>query len=137
MKLARRRVVLLSMVAMGAGCSAEEVVSGSSEELVCSPTTLVDHGDPSLGFGTLVLSELGAFNQVGDDFSLAVASTLQTIDWWGTGEGADFAVRIFAMTAGTPATTPLYEANLGVVPGTPEEHGGIEIDHYTASLPPA
>ncbi len=99
------------------------------------PLVLHDNGDPSQGFGTAVLSELDTINQVGDDFALSRESVVQGLEWWGTGEGNDFAIRVFAFDGGTPASEPLFDVDAGVVDGVPEDFSGQVFLHYHAVLP--
>ncbi|MCP3902970.1 MAG: hypothetical protein GY715_04975 [Planctomycetes bacterium] len=97
--------------------------------------TLYDNGDPSGGFGTAVLSELNFVNQVGDGFSLAADSIVQSVEWWGTGSGNDFAVRIFALAGGIPVTVPIADVPVGVIAGTPQPFPGGKLLYYSATLP--
>ncbi|XAL98499.1 PEP-CTERM sorting domain-containing protein [Phycisphaeraceae bacterium D3-23] len=82
-----------------------------------------DNGDPSGGFGTNVLSERDAFNQVGDDFDLASNASIDSVRWWGVGDEQQFEMRIFS-NAGTPNNAPLHNIDLGTVAGTPTGFGG-------------
>lgn len=99
----------------------------------CETHTIVDNGDHVYGYGTAVASGLHLDYQVGDGFMLATPARIQAVEFWGMGAGADFTVRIFMMVAGAPQESPLYEADLGIVRGTPTEMRGEF--HYTSTLP--
>jgi len=102
---------------------------------VAHADTLYDHGDPSGGFGTAVLSELDHVNQVGDGFTLAEDSVIQGVEWWGTGPGNDFSVRIFETTGGIPSATPIADVAVGVIRGTPWGSPDGTVLFYTVTLP--
>lgn len=105
--------------------------------LVCTSHTsaqIFDNGDPSGGFGTNVLSERDSFNQVADDFDLAGSATVGQIQWWGSGDGDTFEMRIFSVELGNPSNTPLHTVGLGTVAGTPTGFGGGDILEYNAGF---
>jgi hypothetical protein len=97
--------------------------------------TIVDNGDPSEGFGTAILSQRDGINQVGDDFELTSSAVLDSIEWWGTGDGNDFAIRIFSIGADGPSATPLVDVDVGVLEGESEEFAGQDYLRYEATLP--
>lgn len=92
-----------------------------------------DNGDPSGGFGTAILSERDSFNQVADDFDLASNATVSHLQWWGSGAGNTFELRIFA-NPGTPSNTPLHTVALGSVAGSTVNFGGQDIFEYNADF---
>lgn len=96
--------------------------------------TLHDNGDPSLGYGVTILSDVATINQVGDTFTLAQPAVLQQVEWWGEQGGNDFAIRIFELTGGIPVATPIADVSATVV-GTPEDFFGQMYLHYVATLP--
>jgi len=95
-----------------------------------------DNGDPSGGFGTTVLSERDSSNQVADDFVLTGDETAGHLQWWGSGAGSAFELRIFASELGTPDDTPLHTIDLGTVVGSTVNFGGQDIFEYNAGFSP-
>jgi hypothetical protein len=82
--------------------------------------------------------------QMGDEFTLATASSLQGTKWWGIyGFGNSpqttdlFRVQIFAVTAGVPAASPLFESSsLAITRSTTGTSiGGFAIYEYNGTLP--
>jgi len=114
------------------------LLSAAAFTLATAPISaqVFDNGDPSGGFGTTVLSERDSFNQVADDLALTGDATVGHVQWWGTGDGDIFELRIFDNELGTPANTPLHTIALGTVAGSTVNFGGQDIFEYNASFAP-
>ncbi|MAE69242.1 MAG: hypothetical protein CME06_02105 [Gemmatimonadetes bacterium] len=96
---------------------------------------IFDNGDPSLGYGVAVLSELNAHNQAGDDVAIDQSVWVERIEWWGTGEGNSFRLRGFRTRHGLPESTPRIDLNLGEVEGREVSFGGGPVYEYSVDLP--
>ncbi len=105
------------------------LTAAKGEELV------FDNGDPSLGYGVAILSELNAHNQVGDGVVIGQSAWVERIVWWGTGEGNRFRLRGFRTRNGLPESTPRVDLNLGEVVGREVSFGGGPVYEYSADLP--
>ena len=83
--------------------------------------------------------------QSADDFSLAAASTISQVRWWGIYQGSNvplepdvFTLRIFADAGGLPSVTPIFEESLARVrrQKTGGFSGGYDVYEYNVSLRP-
>lgn len=94
-----------------------------------------DNGDPELGFGVSMLSEIDHINQVGDDFILAASTRLERLEWWGDEDGGSLGIRIFAIEDGAPVPEPLHELEVHDPGRTEEEFPGGSFTRYVTPLP--
>lgn len=105
---------------------------------------IFDNGGPSTSeFG--LFSDPTADQLEGSVFTLGTDQTLRDVHWYGAYSPFDtpnrpdqFRIQLFAVAAGTPATSPFYTANVGHVGRTDttlDNSGGRDIYFYWTVVP--
>jgi hypothetical protein len=98
---------------------------------------------PVVSGGVALASDFARFQQEADNFVLAQAASVDTIQWWGAYANNDvrmdsFTLRLFSDMAGNPAVTPMIDVsavNLVRTLTNLVDNLGDSIYEYQASLP--